>query len=229
MKRLHLAAAAAFLATATTASAAVIVVRSFGPSARAYPQGKGLADDSRLTLRDGDTVVLLDARGTRTLRGPGSFAAATPADAAVSTSSLAALLGQGSGRRVRVGAVRGPVTRGIWHASASHSETICYDRPADLGIWREDIAAGETLTLKDESGHSAALVFPPQIQTVAWPTAVPVESGAHYRLSNGTVITTRPIAPVPPGLDQLAEKLITNDCQAQIDVLVNNFTTAAAE
>ena len=73
MARLLLAAASAALLASTSAAAAVLVVRSSGPSAAAYPPGKALPDTHMLKLKASDTVVLLDSRGTRTLRGPGSF------------------------------------------------------------------------------------------------------------------------------------------------------------
>ena len=74
MKVRLLAAAAALTAfAAVSASAAVLVVRSSGPSARGFPAGKALPDSEKLTLKANDVVVLLDSRGTRTLRGPGKL------------------------------------------------------------------------------------------------------------------------------------------------------------
>ena len=81
MARWLLIAASAALLT-STASAAVLVVRSSGPSAAAYPPGKALPDNHVLKLKATDTIVLLDARGTRSLSGPGNFsvsASAAPA------------------------------------------------------------------------------------------------------------------------------------------------------
>src|SRR3954453_14040696 len=69
--------AAVILATATlvsgTADAATLVVRSSGPSARALPPGRTIADGTPVSLQAGDVVTLLVATGTRILRGPGSF------------------------------------------------------------------------------------------------------------------------------------------------------------
>jgi hypothetical protein len=62
--------------------------------------------DARITLLAGDTLVLLGAAGTRSLRGPGSFSPG----AAVPT--LQGTIAGGSGRaRPRVGAVRPPTER----------------------------------------------------------------------------------------------------------------------
>ena len=69
--------------------AAVLVVRSSGPSAKAYPGRQGAARQlRRITLRGNDVVILLDSRGTRTLRGPGNYS--TSASAGGSTSAMAA-------------------------------------------------------------------------------------------------------------------------------------------
>jgi hypothetical protein len=75
--------------------ASVIVVRSSGPSASSYPVGMALAGNQVITLKANDVVVLLDSRGSWTLRGPGRFRAAASASAMASS------------RRARFGAVRG--------------------------------------------------------------------------------------------------------------------------
>ncbi|MFP5456875.1 MAG: hypothetical protein ACLGHK_15450 [Alphaproteobacteria bacterium] len=92
---------------AGTAAAAPLVVRSSGPSAKAYPAGKALADNAKLTLKAGDTIVLLDGKGTRTLSGPGTFSASASTVAAASTgTTLNALVSGGGEKRARIGAVR---------------------------------------------------------------------------------------------------------------------------
>jgi hypothetical protein len=73
----------------------VIVVRSAGPSANSYPVGMALAGDQVITLKANDIVVLLNSRGSWTLRGPGRFRAAASASAMASS------------RRARFGAMRG--------------------------------------------------------------------------------------------------------------------------
>src|SRR4029450_4662610 len=69
-------ALAALLATgAASAAANVLVVRAQGPSAKAYPAGRSLADNAQIQLRAGDSIIVLTPRGTRTFRGPGNFTA----------------------------------------------------------------------------------------------------------------------------------------------------------
>ena len=87
---------------AGTAAANVLVVRSTNPSYRA---GQSLPDNARITLRDGDQVMILASGGTRTFRGPGTYSPnSRVANATVSD----------GGRVARIGAVRdaGIVPRG---------------------------------------------------------------------------------------------------------------------
>src|SRR5918995_780249 len=84
------AAALAFGSTAAMAS--VVVVKSLGPSSKAYPPGKTLADSAKLSLKGGDVVTLLGPGSAKTLRGPGNFDAKQVASAS------------GSARRGRLGA-----------------------------------------------------------------------------------------------------------------------------
>ena len=228
MKVGFLAAAAALTAfAAASASAAVIIVKSSGPSARGFPAGKALPDSQRLTLKANDLVVLLDSRGTRTLRGPGSFSAASTGPAR-STSSLAALTGQGRVRG-RVGAVRGPVPRSIWQASADRSETMCFANPTDISLYRDSIATAETVTIRDAAtGKSAKANFAAQMQTAPWPTDLPITANGQYMIGNSTV-SMKSIAPLPAGLEGIAQSLIRNDCQGQLDILINTFTIASTE
>src|SRR5262245_7287326 len=78
------------LGLAGGAAAQTIVVSSSGPSARTYPAGKTLAAGSRIVLAAGDTLTVLDSRGTRVLRGPLTLAA--EAAAATTNPSFAMLV-----------------------------------------------------------------------------------------------------------------------------------------
>src|SRR3954447_13730248 len=66
-------AATAIALSSTAAMASVVVVRSLGPSSKAYPPGKTLPETARITLQGGDVVTLLGPGSAQTLRGPGNF------------------------------------------------------------------------------------------------------------------------------------------------------------
>ena len=220
---------------AVAAEAAVLVVRSSGPSSKAYPAGKAVPETQVINLKANDVVILLDSRGTRTLRGPGKFSA-TASAANTSTSSLAALTGQNTNRRSRVGAVRRPPSgatagRNVWQADIDRSGNVCIANPADLGLYRSNAAAAERVTVTGADGKSAAVQFSEGQKIAAWPAAVPVSAGARYTIKgsgDGATVTARWISPVPAGLEGLAQTFIRNNCEAQLDVLIDTFASPSA-
>ena len=76
MRKLMLWGAAVAIAFGATAGVAnVVVVKSLGPSAKAYPPGKMLPESAKISLQGGDVVTLLGPGSAQTLRGPGNFPA----------------------------------------------------------------------------------------------------------------------------------------------------------
>ena len=236
MKRWMMAGCAIALAmTGMAAEAAVLVVRSSGPSARAYPAGRALQENQPIVLRNNDVVILLDSRGTRTLRGPGSYS--TSVSNGGSTSAMAALSGQSNARRSRVGAVRGGPTgatsgRNVWQADIGRSGNVCIANPADIGLYRAESDTAGRVTLKEVGSNRIATVdFAAGQKNAAWPTTLPVAPGSRYEVRGigpAVTLSARPIAPVPAGLEGLAQSLIRNDCQAQLDVLIDTFAGPSA-
>lgn len=236
MNRWILASGGAILATAAVAAqSAVLVVRSSGPSAKAYPAGRALPENQRITLRGNDVVILLDSRGTRTLRGPGTYS--TSASSGGSTSAMAAIGGQSNARRSRVGAVRGAPTgatsgRNVWQADIGRSGNVCVANPADVGLYRADSNVASRITLTEMNSKRAATVdFAAGQKNAPWPTALPVAAGSKYQIKGaGAAVTLNAvaIAPLPAGLEGLAQNLIRNDCQAQLDVLIDTFAGPSA-
>ena len=224
MARMLLAIASAALLVSTSAAAAVLVVRSSGPSAATYPPGKALPDTHMLKLKPSDTVVLLDSRGTRTLRGPGSFSVLASAAPTASSANTAGT----SARRVRLGAVRGAGTRSVWQADLSRSGNVCVANPSELTLYRADASNAADVTLVDSTGKKAEVHFEASQSDAAWPAALPVTSGTRINVSGleaPATLTLRVLSPVPSGLEGMAQSLIRADCQAQLDVLINTFST----
>ena len=221
--------------TAVAAEAAVLVVRSSGPSAKAFPAGRALPESQTITLRGNDVVILLDSRGTRTLRGPGTYN--TSATSGSSTSASAALSGQSNARRSRVGAVRGAPTgatsgRNVWQADIGRSGNVCVVNPADVGLYRADSSGARRFTVTEMGSNRMATVeFAVGQKNAPWPSAFPVAVGSKYQVKGGGAAVTLnalPIAPVPAGLEGLAQSLIRNNCQAQLDVLIDTFAGPSA-
>jgi hypothetical protein len=223
MARLLLIAASAALLASTSAAAAVLVVRSSGPSAAAYPPGKALPDNHMLKLKPSDMVVLLDSRGTRTLRGPGNFSVLASASPPAPTGTTA-----GSARRVRLGAVRGTGgTRSVWQADLTRTGNVCIANPSELTLYRGDAANAADVTLTDSDGKTAKVHFDASQWEASWPSDIEVKTGKRINvagLAEPVTLTLRQLTPIPSGLEGMAQSLIRADCQAQLDVLVETFT-----
>ena len=228
-------AAVSLMLCSVAADAAVLVVRSSGPSARSFPAGRALPDKAPIALKANDMLVLLDSRGTRTLRGPGNFDAS--ASAAAAGSALSAVTAQNNSRRVRIQAVRGGPTgatqgRNVWQADVARSGPVCVASPADLGLYRADTSREADVTVRDgTSGNSAVVHFEPGQNIAPWPSSLPVARGGKFKLvgmGNPATLDIRMLTPVPAGLEGIAQSFITHGCQAQLDVLIDTFTSPSA-
>jgi hypothetical protein len=216
--------AAALLLTASAAAADILVVRSTGPSAKSFPPGKRLQQGARVVLKANDAVDVLDGRGTRTLRGPGTFVAGAATGATASAAPV-------TERRARIGAVRG-VGGGelrppsIWHVDISKSSTICVAQPTGVTLWRANSAPAVTLNItRVPDGATRQVTWQAGSSTIGWPAALPIANGAEYRLSWAggaapTSIRFRTLPQRPVGLEDLASFLLSNQCQAQLDLFI---------
>jgi hypothetical protein len=221
---LRRAGIAALLATAAASAAAnVLVVRSAGPSAKAYPAGRSLPDNARITLQAGDSVTVLSAGGTRSFRGPGTFSPSAAVRAGPQT------LAASDGRRARIAAVREagivPGSPTIWHVDVSQGGTICLIDTGNVMLWRPDSSAAATLTMTPPGGAAQTLRWPAGEATMGWPAGTPIVNGGAYSFTEPGVavptrITFRTLTTEPTDLQAVAAALIENGCQNQLDVLL---------
>lgn len=230
--------AALTLFGATTALAETIVVKASGPSARTYPPGKSIPDNSKLALRAGDAITILDGRGTRILKGPGTFSTT----ASTSTnSSIGALLRNTGTRQVRTGAVRG-VNSGstarppnVWLIDATKTGTVCYAGTDPVSLWMPAKEAGGAVTLtRVADGKAVPVALRPWQSVRSWPmTDLPLADGAQFRVAgDGTAPVTLRFAalgPNPQGLEGTAAALIKAGCTAQLDLLIDAVGVPAEE
>jgi hypothetical protein len=230
----RIALAALVALSATAAAANILIVRSAGPSAKAYPPGRALAPNARLTLRQGDMLVLLDGRGTRTLRGPGSYVAG----AAARVTTRSALTVNNGGRVGRVGASRRvserPRSPSIWHVDVSQSATVCVANASNVMLWRPSATQTVRLSIAPAmtGGTPHVVTWSAGQSTLAWPNDLRIANDSDYRLSvEGVAIPTRlrfrVLPAAPSGLEAQAAAFIQNGCQTQLDVLIETVQLPA--
>lgn len=222
------AAATLTIAFAGAALAGPVVVRSTGPSARAYPAGRQLPDSAQLALKAGDTVVLLDARGTRTLSGPGNYAAVGGSSRVSAAQTASRILANQTQSERRGGAVRGGVPSGdtrspnLWFVDLSKSGTVCVANTNAVRVWRASGAKATEVRISAPSGGGSLSM--PQGATVGdWPKSVPVTSGTEYTVTAEGMAPAKirfVTVPMPATLEDTASQLIAKGCKTQLDLLI---------
>jgi hypothetical protein len=232
-------AAAIALSASGFAVAQTIVVKSAGPSAKAYPPGKSIAVNSNVALKTGDTLTILDGRGTRVLKGPGTFSTTS---STATASSYGSLLRNTGTRQVRTGAVRGitggPAVRppNVWLIDASKSGTVCVAGTEAVSLWMPAHQAETAITVTRVSdGKSVPLTLRAMQSVKAWPaTEFPINNGDQFRvamagMSNSSLITFAKLGPNPQGLEGTAAALIKAGCNAQLDLLIETVSASSVE
>jgi hypothetical protein len=236
-------AAAAGLAMTGAAQAQSVVVRSTGPSAAQYPQGKRLPVNARVTLRSGDRLTVLDKAGTRILAGPGDFVlnGAISRDQGAG-SRVGSVLAAGGGARVRTGAVRGAppasavLSHGpdsIWYVDVTRGGPFCIANPSSVVLWRPNRDQPATAKLTAAAGGKTVVVmWKPGSSLRQWPAELPVANGAVFTFTDPvgpTVkITTLLLPTLPADQVEVAGMLADKGCTAQLDVLANAATGGAS-
>ena len=202
--------------SSTAALANVVVVKSLGPSAKAYPPGKTLPASAKITLQGGDVVTILGPGAAKTLRGPGNFEA--------SQISLASAASQ----RGRFGALRAAEVAhnpSIWDIDVTQSGKVCVTDASKLQLWRPNTEAEASVEVQASDGSKQKLSWAAGKALTAWPGTLAVKSGEQYQIEwSGTgdkssvdVVT---VGAVPNDLVGTAKVLIENGCQNQLDLLV---------
>ena len=213
-------AAVAIALSSSAAMANVVVVKSLGPSAKAYPPGRTLPPSAKISLVGGDVVTVLGPSSAQTLRGPGNFDAGQ-----VSLASAA-------GQRGRFGALRAAeVARNpsIWDIDVTQSGKVCVTDAKNVKLWRPDSDLAADVEIRSADGQSQKLSWAAGKALTEWPAAVPVKTGAQYQIewadsgdkSSVDVVT---VGSVPSDLVGTAQVLIQNGCDNQLELLVSKAT-----
>ena len=218
-------AAVAVACGSTVGIANVVVVKSLGPSAKAYPPGKTLPESAKISLQGGDVVTVIGPSSAQTLRGPGNFDAKQVA------------LASAAGQRGRFGALRAAEVAhnpSIWDIDVNSGGKVCVADAAKLQLWRADSEAPITVQIRSADGNTQPLSWAAGKALAPWPAALPIKTGAEYSIdwpdggdsSKLDVVTVQN----PPGdLVGAAQVLLANGCQKQLDLLVESASKTAAK
>jgi hypothetical protein len=217
-------AAIAIALSSTAALANVVVVKSLGPSAKAYPPGKTLPPNAKITLQGGDVVTVLGPSSAQTLRGPGNFDASQ-----VSLASAASQRGRFSALR----AAEVAHNPSIWDIDVSQSGKVCVSNPQKLQLWRPDSSGAASVEITSADGQTQKLDWAAGKAVAPWPAALPLKSGGQYQVqwsetgdkSSLDVVT---VSSVPADMVGTAQVLIENGCQNQLDLLVSSASKVGA-
>jgi hypothetical protein len=206
---------AALALGSTAALANVVVVKSLGPSAKAYPPGKTLPANAKITLQGGDVVTVIGPSAAQTLRGPGNFDA--------SQMSLASAAGQ-RGRFSALRAAQVAHNPSIWDIDVTQSGKVCVTDASKVQLWRPDSDGAATVQIHSADGQSQKLSWVAGKALTAWPTALPVKNG-QYQIEwsdtgDKSSVEVVNVGAVPSDLVGTAQVLIQNGCQNQLDLLV---------
>jgi hypothetical protein len=233
--------AASVIVMASPAIADPLIIKFEGASAQQFKPGKKLVPGSSIQLRAGEMLTVLDERGTRVLRGPGTFSASSAASAGkVSAKSLVSIMKTSNVRRARTGAVRGTPTGSnivrrspnLWYVDITNSGSICVADFGKMQFWRSDTAEALSLRLQDDKSANAAMLnFPKGISSAAWPADVaPVAGGSYTILRNGGSSETVKLVAMPVAADEqivdIAARLLDRGCQTQAELLAESFAQA---
>ena len=225
LKPLAWTAAVAISLAPTAALANVVVVRSLGPSAKAYPPGKTLPATAKITLQGGDVVTILGPGTAQTLRGPGSF----------DTTQVS--MDAAAGQRGRFGALRtADVARSpsVWDIDVTQSGKVCVADAKKLQLWRPDSDSDESIEIRSSEGSVQKLSWAHGKALAAWPAALPLKTGGQYEIASSerpdkSSLEVVTLSAVPSDKVATAQELIKNGCQNQLDLLIANATKSESE
>jgi hypothetical protein len=223
-------AAAALTLIPDIASAGVVVAAS-GPSAASFPVGRKLGDSERFTLRAGDTLTVLDGKGTRVLRGAGTYSLDQQSGPS-QRGTFAVLTERRSASRMRTGAVRGEDTGApvhspnLWYVDVSRPGKVCLAGTDRVRLWRSSTEGDVSFVISpaDKSANHT-VTFADGEMLAPWNTRMmPVTPGTTYRIASDDGVITNEMSfvvldPIADEPEDLAEQLIENGCTTQLELL----------
>jgi hypothetical protein len=115
----------------------------------------------------------------------------------------------------------------IWDIDVAQGGRVCVNSASKLNLWRPDSEADTKVTIRSPDGKSQELSWAAGKALTAWPSAMPVKTGASYQVEwpgtgDSSSLDVVLIPSPPTDLVGAAQVLIANGCQAQLDLLVKS-------
>jgi len=212
-----------------------IIVKS---TVKDYKVGSKIDDEATITLASGDRVSVLTTKGSRTMKGPGTFVVG--ANPKSNRSRFTNIKRRGASTRSEAGATRSAITADaggrplspkVFYIDVTRSGRFCLSNTQDVSLWRpyEGRAASYIVNGPDLEEPVSVffserkIVAPPEEQTLA------LTGGVTYSITGGEAgegpaMTLANVTIVDLGqeyerADQLAQALFDNGCMAQFEVI----------
>ena len=211
-----------------------------------YKVGTKVKEADKITLEAGDVVTVLTRRGTRTMRGPGTFVVG--ANPKSNRARFADLTRQRAALRTVTGGVRSagpdeetgrPVNPNLYYIDVERSGNVCLRDRSELLLWRPYNATSATYTLSETSDEAGAQILSltiPFAERKSFTTVdgerFRVEDGASYTISNAQAASVTAITVIDLGADiktadALAEALYQKGCMAQFELLTDRLASGS--
>lgn len=215
-------------ATAAHAEPAVVVKSSAGK----YPVGSKVDDAATITLTSGDSVTVLTKKGTRTMKGPGTFKVG--AQPKSNRARFANLTRTRAASRTATGAVRSaavetkerPLSPNLYYVDVAKSGTMCLTNLAQVRLWRPFNEGIETYTVTPAGAETGVDVTFDDGESVAPldPALMAVAEGASYTVSgpegsDPATVTFVSLSQPYRAADQLAAALVDKGCMGQLALM----------
>lgn len=219
--------AVAACALAPVMASAGVVVSASGPSAGSFPVGKKIGDSEKIVLRAGDTLTVLDGKGTRVLRGAGTYSLSQQPGAA-KADTFTTLTERRSARRTALAAGREePILSpsNLWYVDLTQPGKTCLADTERVRLWRGAVEGEANYVIKTAGGASQTIAFSDGSVLASWDQqALPLTAGTEYSISGADGATAGTLsfvilANAATEPEALAQQLIENSCTRQLVLL----------
>jgi len=237
-----LGAALLFGVSASAVSAApAVIVKS---SASQYPVGSKVDDKDKITLENGDSITVLTKKGTRTMKGPGTFeVGARPKS---NRARFANLTRKRAASRTGTGAVRSaadgvdtprPLSPNLYYVDVEKPGTVCLYDLAQVRLWRPYNSGIETFQVVDPASEDSIDVTFDDGESVAPldPARMMVAEGENYMIASPTIESDEAAEPVTitfvnlgqdyTRADELASALAEKGCMVQLELMAEKLAS----